>query len=118
MGNVDADAFDSVIGGFVQQLCAAVAPAGRRHVLAVDGKTLRGSRHTDGEGTVEPGRHLLAVIDQHPARAAWLASVQAAQAVWAAAQLVLAARAAPAWTGTWRWPAKHGGLGPQVRIGL
>jgi hypothetical protein len=84
VGNVDADAFDTVIGGFVQQLCAAVAPAGRPRVLAVDGKTLRGSRHTDGEGTVQPGRHLLAVIDQHPTRAAWLASVQAAQAVWAA----------------------------------
>ena len=65
VGTVDADAFDTVIGGFVQQLCAAVAPPGRRRVLAVDGKTLRGSRHTDGEGAVAPGRHLLAVIDQH-----------------------------------------------------
>ena len=26
VGNVDADAFDTVIGGFFQQLCAAVAP--------------------------------------------------------------------------------------------
>jgi hypothetical protein len=31
----------------------------------VDGKTLRGSRHTNAEGAVTPGRHLLAVIDQH-----------------------------------------------------
>jgi len=30
-----------VIGGFVQRLCATRAPAGRRRVLAVDGKTLR-----------------------------------------------------------------------------
>jgi hypothetical protein len=62
---IDADAFDSVIGGFVQQLCAAVALGGRRRVLAVDGKTLRGSRHTDRDGNVVAGRHLLAVIDQH-----------------------------------------------------
>jgi DDE family transposase len=62
---IDADAFDTVIGGFVQQLCAAAARAGRRQVLAVDGKTLRGSRHTDATGVEVPGRHLLAVIDQH-----------------------------------------------------
>ncbi|MFC4945853.1 transposase [Pseudonocardia sp. GCM10023141] len=47
-----------------QQLCAAVAPTGRRRVLAVDGKTLRGSRHTDRGGNVVVGRRLLAVIDQ------------------------------------------------------
>jgi hypothetical protein len=63
--DIDADAFDTAIGGFVQQLCAAVAPAGRRRVLAVDGKTLRGSRHTDTTGIEVPVRHLLAVIDQH-----------------------------------------------------
>jgi hypothetical protein len=34
---IDADAFDTVIGGFVQQLCTAAATAGRRRVLAVDG---------------------------------------------------------------------------------
>lgn len=65
VGAMDADAFDAVIGGLVQQLCAAVAPAGRRRVLAVDGKTLRGSRHIDRDGNVVVGRHLLAVIDQH-----------------------------------------------------
>jgi hypothetical protein len=58
-----------VIGGFVQRLCTRTAPAGRRRVLAVDGKTLRGSRHLNGGGAgggVEvAGRHLLAVIDQH-----------------------------------------------------
>jgi predicted transposase YbfD/YdcC len=63
--DIDADAFDTVIGEFVQQLSAAVALVGRRRVLAVDGKTLRGSRHTDRDGNVVAGRHLLAVIDQH-----------------------------------------------------
>jgi predicted transposase YbfD/YdcC len=63
--DIDADAFDTVIGGFIQQLCAAVSVPGRRRVLAVDGKTLRGSRHVDRDGMLQPGRHLLAVIDQH-----------------------------------------------------
>jgi predicted transposase YbfD/YdcC len=65
IGRVDADRFDAVIGAFVQGLCTSRAPAGRRRVLAVDGKTLRGSRRTDDGGGSEPGRHLLAVIDQH-----------------------------------------------------
>ena len=54
-----------MIGGFVQQRSAAVALVGRRRVLAVDGKTLRGSRHTNRGGDIVAGRHLLAVIDQH-----------------------------------------------------
>lgn len=62
---VDADRFDAVIGAFVQRLCTGAAPAGRRRVLAVDGKTLRGSRHLDRDGIEVAGRHLLAVIDQH-----------------------------------------------------
>jgi hypothetical protein len=53
------------MGGFVQHLCVQVAPVGRRRVLAVDGKTVRGSRHTRSDGTEITGRHLLAVIDQH-----------------------------------------------------
>jgi predicted transposase YbfD/YdcC len=65
IGSVDADRFDAVIGAFLQTLTAAVAPAGRRRVLAIDGKTLRGSRHTDTDGTTHPGRHLLAMIDHH-----------------------------------------------------
>ncbi|MGH3875384.1 MAG: ISAs1 family transposase [Pseudonocardiaceae bacterium] len=65
IGQVDGDRFDTVIGAFVQGLCASVAPAGRRRVLAVDGKTVRGSRRTDAHGVTTPGRHLLAVIDQH-----------------------------------------------------
>jgi hypothetical protein len=65
IGSLDADRFDTVIGAFVQTQAAAAAPAGQRRVLAVDGKTLRGSRYTDVEGIVRPGRHLLAVIDHH-----------------------------------------------------
>jgi predicted transposase YbfD/YdcC len=64
LGKVDADRFDAVIGTFVQRLCAGVALAGRRRVLAVDGKTLRGSRHVGSGGDEVVGRHLLAVIDQ------------------------------------------------------
>jgi predicted transposase YbfD/YdcC len=74
LGTVDADRFDAVVGGFVQSLCSSLTPAGRWRVLAVDGKTLRGSRRVlpanaaDRTGvtgtTEEPGRHLLAVIDQ------------------------------------------------------
>jgi predicted transposase YbfD/YdcC len=60
LGTLDADRFDAVIGRFVQRLCAAASPRGRRRVLAVDGKTLRGSRCGD-----QPGRHLLGVIDHH-----------------------------------------------------
>ena len=66
IGKVDADRFDTVIGAFVAGPRAPrVAPVGRRRVLAVDGKTLRGSRHTDSTAPPRPGRHLLAVIDQH-----------------------------------------------------
>jgi hypothetical protein len=45
---------DAVIGSFVEQLCAEPPPAGRRRVLAVDGKTLCGSRRSarpDGSST-------------------------------------------------------------------
>ena len=65
IGRLDADRFDALIGGFVAGLCASAAPAGRRRVLAVDGKTLRGSRYTDSAGVTVPGRHLLALIDHH-----------------------------------------------------
>ncbi len=59
LGRVDADRFDAVIGGFVQRLCVGADLVGRRRVLAVDGKTVRGSRGPHG-----PARHLFAVIDQ------------------------------------------------------
>jgi predicted transposase YbfD/YdcC len=65
LAKVDADRFDALIGAFIQRMCTKVAPAGRRRVLAVDGKTVRGSRHVDRAGVEVAGRHLLAVIDQH-----------------------------------------------------
>jgi predicted transposase YbfD/YdcC len=65
LAKIDADRFDAVIGAFVQRPCAGAAPAGRRRVLAVDGKNLRGSRHAGSDGVEVAGRHLLAEIDQH-----------------------------------------------------
>lgn len=62
--DVDADRFDAALAAFVQQRCAALAPPGRRRALAVDGKSVRGSRSTGPDGE-QPARHLLAVIDQH-----------------------------------------------------
>jgi predicted transposase YbfD/YdcC len=59
---LDSDRFDTAINTWVQQLSGALPPTGRRRVLAVDGKTLRGSRvTTDDSGG--GARHLLAVID-------------------------------------------------------
>jgi hypothetical protein len=53
---LDADAFDDLAGQWAAQ---RTAPGpGRRRVIAVDGKTLRGSGH-DGEHS----RHLLAAFD-------------------------------------------------------
>ena len=54
--NLDADALDDAAGAWAQQRTAP--PSGARRVIAVDGKTLRGS----AAGT-EPGRHLLAALD-------------------------------------------------------
>jgi predicted transposase YbfD/YdcC len=59
---LDPDRFDTAVGVWIQQLSGALAPAGRRRVLAVDGKTLRGSRTTEAAG-----RHLLAIIDHDSA---------------------------------------------------
>jgi predicted transposase YbfD/YdcC len=73
ISRVGPDRFDAELGRFVQRLCtvasaAEIAATGRRRVLAVDGKTLRGSRHHDrdsnGDVVEVAGRHLLAVIDQ------------------------------------------------------
>jgi DDE_Tnp_1-associated len=58
---LDADAFDHLAGARAQQRTAP--SAGRRRVVAVDGKTLRGS----ATGT-RPGRHLLAALDHDPRR--------------------------------------------------
>jgi predicted transposase YbfD/YdcC len=70
--NVDADRFDVVIGAWVQQRCLMAAPKpatstqggrGRIHrAVAVDGKTLRGSRTAQ-----RPGRHLLGALDHDAA---------------------------------------------------
>lgn len=57
---LDADRFDTAIGAWLQRQCAQVSPPGRRRVLAVDGKALRGARSGD-----DRARHLLAVIDHH-----------------------------------------------------
>jgi predicted transposase YbfD/YdcC len=54
--HLDADALDEAAGSRAQQRTAP-APGGRR-MIAVDGKTLRGSGAADG-----PGRHLLAALD-------------------------------------------------------
>jgi DDE_Tnp_1-associated len=53
---LDADAFDDLVGAWAQQ-ATMPEPKGRR-VIAVDGKTLRGSAHGG-----EDGRHLLAALD-------------------------------------------------------
>lgn len=54
--SLDADAFDGLAGAWAQQRTAP--PPGRRRVVAVDGKTLRGSA-----SSARPGRHLLAALD-------------------------------------------------------
>ena len=54
--NLDADALDDAAGAWAQQ--RTVPAPGARRVIAVDGKTLRGSA-TAGQ----PGRHLLAALD-------------------------------------------------------
>ena len=53
---LDADAFDDLAGAWAQQ--ATVPGPGGRRVIAVDGKTLRGSASGG-----DPGDHLLAALD-------------------------------------------------------
>ena len=53
---LDAGAFDDLAGAWAQQ--ATMPGPGRRRVIAVDGKTLRGSASGG-----EPGDHLLAALD-------------------------------------------------------
>jgi hypothetical protein len=53
--SLDAGAFDDLAGAWAQQRTAP--PAGRRPIVAVDGKTLRGSATS-----AHPGRHLLAAL--------------------------------------------------------
>ncbi|WP_374216245.1 ISAs1 family transposase [Frankia sp. R82] len=55
---LDADALDTALGAWA---AAATSPdTGTRRRVAVDGKSLRGSRTGDS-----PGRHLLAALDHH-----------------------------------------------------
>jgi hypothetical protein len=65
---LDADAFDDLAGAWAQQ--ATVPGAGGRRVIAVDGKTLRGSASGGN-----PGHHLLAALDH--AHSAVLGQVEA-----------------------------------------
>ena len=53
---LDADDFDRRAGRWAQQ--RTVPPPGRRRLVAVDGKTLRGSA-----SGADPGQHLLAALD-------------------------------------------------------
>jgi predicted transposase YbfD/YdcC len=53
---LDADAFDDAVGAWTQT--RSRPGPGRRRLVAVDGKTLRGSAQDD-----QPGRHLLAALD-------------------------------------------------------
>jgi predicted transposase YbfD/YdcC len=63
---LDPDRFDTAISAWIQQRTSALPPASGHRVLALDGKTLRGSRSsTDDSG--EGARHLLAVIDHDSA---------------------------------------------------
>jgi predicted transposase YbfD/YdcC len=55
---LDADRLDEALGGWAA--ARTTPPAGKRRHIAVDGKTLRGSRHGD-----TAGRHLLAALDHH-----------------------------------------------------
>jgi predicted transposase YbfD/YdcC len=64
---VDADALDAAVGSWFSARLRAAGPRpghGRcaRRALAVDGKAVRGTRHTSGDGQAV---HLLAVADQH-----------------------------------------------------
>ena len=64
---LDSGAFDDLAGAWAQQ--ATMPGPGRRRVIAVDGKTLRGSA-----SGAEPGDHLLAALDH--AHGAVLAQVE------------------------------------------
>jgi len=57
--SVDADRFDRAIGTWIQNRCAGLTPGGRRRVIAVDGKVVRGARaRADGRA-----RH--GAVDHH-----------------------------------------------------
>ena len=59
---VDADALDSAVGSWLADRAAGqAAGTGRRRAVAVDGKSLRGTRHSAADGQAA---HLLAAADQ------------------------------------------------------
>jgi hypothetical protein len=71
-GKVDPDRFDAAIGAFVQRLCAGMAPAGRRRVLAVDGK---GCSEITGPNVGVEQRRLEVVVDEVGPSLAWATAV-------------------------------------------
>ena len=74
---LDADAFDDRLGAWAQH--RTTPRPDRRRLIAVDGKTLRGSRESSGSGGASsPGRHLLAALDH--AHGVVLGQVDVAQA--------------------------------------
>ena len=59
---VDADALDAAVGSWLADRAAGqAAGTGRRRAVAVDGKSLRGTRHSAADGQAA---HLLAAADQ------------------------------------------------------
>jgi predicted transposase YbfD/YdcC len=59
---VDADALDAAVGSwFARRAAGQAAGPGRRQAVAVDGKALRGTRHSAADGQAV---HLLAAADQ------------------------------------------------------
>jgi DDE_Tnp_1-associated len=65
LGRLDADALASAIGAWLAERDPDPAGAGRRRAVAVDGKTLRGTRAAGSDGRPV---HLLAAMD-HTSRA-------------------------------------------------
>ncbi len=58
---VDPDALDAAVGSWLAARSAGQAGRGRRAAVAVDGKSLRGTRHSAADGQAA---HLLAAADQ------------------------------------------------------
>ena len=108
---LDADAFDDLAGEWSARR-GAPGPKKRR-VIAVDGKTLRGSAH-DGEG----GRHLLAALDHahgvllgHVEVGAEISEIPMSPSCWTAwtsRTRVITADALHAQRGHARYLARHG----------
>jgi predicted transposase YbfD/YdcC len=61
LGKVDGDALDAAVGTWLAARAARRPGQGRRRAVAVDGKSLRGTRHSAADGQAA---HLLAAADQ------------------------------------------------------